>query len=275
MRSEVGPVFAKSLAVAVCGVALMAPPAMADVPGPIDPETGKIAGFTYGEEASTTYPGWMGTMPWTWTFSMQHIGYGPAAPVAGVPFYLHANAAIVSPDAVGDLMITIDQDAGGLPLRYAPSSAMPIKCYYTQFDTVMKVSETPCRDSITVESGQILVSKLEPLSPGFGLSVLLPVVVDRATTGNAAMTAMWAAPQVRLATPNVLATVPVTVAVNPNPPPVTNPVVTKPLPKKLRKYTKVRSLTPKVCKVKNRKVVVLKSGVCKLKGGKVVVKKRY
>ncbi len=37
----------------------------------------------------------------------------------------------------------------------------------------------------------------------------------------------------------------------------------------------MRSLTPSVCKVKKRKVVVLKSGLCKLKGGKVVVKKRY
>ena len=207
---------------------------------------------------------------------MQHIGYGPTAPVAGVPFYLHANTSIVSPDAVGDVMITIDQDAGGLPLRYAPSAAMPVKCYYTQFDTLMKVSETSCRDSITVESGQILVSKLEPLSPGFGLSVLLPVVTDNATTGNAAMTSMWAAPQVHLSTSNVLAVVPVTVAANPNPPtqPVTKPLSEK-LPKKLRKYKKVRSLTPSVCKVKNRKVVVLKSGLCKLKGGRTVVKKRY
>lgn len=259
------------LAAGIAALALLAPtPAMADIPGPIDPETGKIAGLTYGEEATNSYPGWLGTFPWTWTFSMQHIGYGPSAPVAGTPFYLHANASIVSPDAVGDLMVTIDEDAGGLPLRYAPSAAMPIKCYYTQFDTVMKVSETPCRSSIVVESGQILVSKLEPLSPGFGFSVLVPVVTDKATTGNAAMTAMWAAPQVSLATPNVLATVPVTVAPNPNP-----PTVTKPLPKKLRKYTKVKSLTPKVCKVKNRKVVVLKSGVCKLKGGKKTVKVRY
>ena len=259
---------AKSLAVAVCGVALMAPgPAAAEVPGPIDPETGKIAGFTYGEEASNTYPGWLGTLPWTWTFSMQHIGYGPSAPVAGVPFYLHANTSIVSPDAVGDVMVTLDEDAGGLPVRYAPTASMPIKCYYTQFDTVMKVSETPCRSSVTVESGQILVSNLEPLSPGFGLSVLVPVVVDTGSTGTAAMTAMWAAPQVRLSTANVLATVPVSVA--------PAPTVTKPLPKKLRKYTKIRSLTPKVCKVKSRKVVVLKHGTCKLKGGKVVVKKRY
>ena len=64
-----------------------------------------------------------------------------------------------------------------------------------------------------------------------------------------------------------LATVPVTVPAA--------PTVTKPLPKKLRKYTKVKSLTPKVCTVKNRKVIVKKSGLCKLKGGKVVVKKRY
>ncbi|MCU0296260.1 MAG: hypothetical protein MUD05_09440 [Candidatus Nanopelagicales bacterium] len=242
------------------------------VPGPINPEDGKIAGFVYGEEASNSYPGWLGTFPSTWTYSQQHIGY-PGTATAGKQFYLHANTALVSPDAVGDVMVTIDEDAGGLPLRYAPTADMPIKCYYTQFDTVMKVSETPCRSSVVVESGQILVSKLEPLSPGFGFSVLVPVVTDKATSGTAAMTAMWAAPQVHLATPNVLATVPVTVAANPDPPAPTT--ITKPLPKKLRKYPKVKSLTPKVCKVKNRKVVVLKSGVCKLKGGKVVVKKRY
>lgn len=266
--------FAKSLAVAVCGLALMAPaPAAAEVPGPIDPETGKIAGFTYGEDESNSYPGWLGSIPWLWTFSMQHIGFGPSAPVAGVPFYLHANTSIVSPDAVGNVMVTIDEDAGGLPLRYAPSASMPTKCYYTQFGTLMTVSETPCRSSVTVESGQILVSKLEPLSPGFGLSVLVPVVVDEQTAGTAAMTAMWATPQVALSTPNVLATVPVTVGAAP-PPPATQRLI-KPLPKKLRKFTKIRSLTPKVCKVKKRKVVVLKSGVCKLKGGKVVVKKRY
>lgn len=240
--------------------------APATVPGPINPEDGKIAGFTYGQEASNTYPGWLGTFPWTWTFSMQHIGY-PGNAVAGTPFYLHANSSIVSPDAVGDLMVTIDEDAGGLPLRYAPTAEMPARCYYTQFDTVMRVSETPCRSSIVVESGQILVSKLEPLSPGFGFSVLVPVATDKATSGTAAMTATWATPQVTLSTLKVLATVPVTVA--------PAPTVTKPLPKKLRKFTKIRSLTPKVCTVKNRKVVVKKSGLCKLKGGKVVVKKRY
>ncbi len=239
--------------------------APAAAPGPISPEDGKIAGFSYGEEAYNTYPGWLGSFPWTWNFSQQHIGY-PGTAQAGQPFYLHANTALVSPDAVGDVMITIDEDAG-MPLRYAPSAEMPLKCYYTQFDTVMNISETACRSSVTVESGQILVTKLEPLSPGFGLSVLVPVVTDKATTGTAAMTAMWAAPQVRLSTPNVLATVPVTV--------VPAPTVTKPLPKKLRKYKTVKSLTPKVCTVKNRKVVVRKSGLCKLKAGKVVVKKRY
>lgn len=244
----------------------------ATVPGPINPEDGKIAGFTYGEEAYNSYPGWLGSFPWTWNFSQQHIGY-PGTAQAGQPFYLHANTALVSPDAVGDVMITIDEDAGGLPLRYAPTADMPMKCYYTQFDTVMKVSETPCRSSVVVESGQILVSKLEPLSPGFGLSVLVPVVTDQATSGTAAMTAMWAAPQVTLGTPNVLATVPVTVAANPNPPAPTT--ITKPLPKKLRKYTKIKSLTPKICTVKNRKVIVKKSGLCKLKAGKIVVKKRY
>ena len=49
---------ATELAVGVAALAMLAPtPAAADVPGPIDPETGKIAGFTYGEEANNTYPG--------------------------------------------------------------------------------------------------------------------------------------------------------------------------------------------------------------------------
>lgn len=261
--------------VAVAVLALLAPPpAFGAVPGPIDPETGKIPGFTYGTEASNTYPGWSGTMPWVWTFSMQHIGYGPGSPVANAPFYLHAHSAIVSPDAVGDLLVTIDEDAGGLPLRYAPSADMPLKCYYVQFDEVMRAWETPCRDSVTVESGQFVVSRGEPLSPGFGLSVLMPVVVDHQTSGNAAMTAMWAAPQVRLSNANVPASVAVTVGADPNPAPTV-----KSMPKVLRKYPQVKSLTPAVCKVANRKVVVSKSGLCKLKGvrnGKSrVVKVRY
>lgn len=255
----------RSFAVAITALALLAPtPALAEAPGPIEPETGKIAGFTYGLEASNSYSGWMGSWPWIWTFSMEHIGY-QGTPVAGRPFYLHAHTAIVSPDAVGDVMVTIDEDAGGLPLRYAPSAAMPARCYYVQFDPAQQVSETPCRDAITVESGQILVSKLEPLSPGFGFSVLVPVVTGAPTSGTAAMTAMWATPQVTLTNPNLLATVPLTVA----------PTPTRALPKALRKYPKVRSLTPSVCKVKNRRVLVLNSGVCKLKAGKKVVKVRF
>lgn len=258
------------IAAAVVALAVFAPaaPVIAAVPGPINPDDGKIAGFTYGAEEANTYPGWMGSFPWQWTFSQEHLGYG-GTPMAGVPFYLHAHAAIVSPDAVGDLVITIDQDAG-VPLRYAPSADMPAKCYYVQFGDVKSVSETPCRDAIVVESGQILVSRLEPLSPGFGLSVLLPVVADSAGSGAAAMTAMWAAPDVRLSVPNVLASVPLTVAANPNP-----PVTTRSLPKALRKYPKVKSLTPKVCAVKHHKVVVKKSGLCKLKGGRKIVKVRY
>ncbi len=243
-------------AVAVLALTLVASPAVAAVPGPIDPEDGKIAGFTYGDEAYNSY---LGSGWWIWTFSAQHIGV-QAGPVAGKPFYLHANASVVSPDAVGSVMIAIDQDAGGLPLRYAPSASMPLKCYYTQFDPVMSVSETPCRSSVVVESGQILVTKLEPLSPGFGLSVLVPVVADSASSGTAAMTAMWAAPQVSLNTDNVLATVPVTVA--------KAPVVTKPIPKSLRNYGKVKSLTPAVCTVKKHKVVFKSAGVCKVRGTK-------
>ncbi len=256
----------KAIAIAA-GLCLFAGPAAAAVPGPINPEDGKIAGFTYGAEESNSYLGWSGMTSWIWTFSMQHIGVS-GSPAAGVPFYIHAHTAIVSPDKVGDVMVTIDQDAGGLPLRYAPSAAMPAVCYYVQFDPVQVVAPTPCRDSITVESGQILVSKLEPLSPGFGFSVLLPVVVDAPTSGNAAMTAMWAT-GVRLNNQNVMASVPVTVG----------PAPTKPLPKALRSYPKVKTLTPKVCSVQKHKVVVKKPGLCKLKGTKKgkskIVKVRY
>jgi hypothetical protein len=252
---------------AECAVIAALTLAPAAAPGPINPEDGKIAGFTYGEEAYNTYPGWLGSFPWTWNFSQQHIGY-PGTAQAGQPFYLHANTALVSPDAVGDVMITIDEDAG-MPLRYAPSAEMPLKCYYTQFDTVMNVSETACRGSVTVESGQILVTKLEPISPqASGSACSLPVVTDqgrhRHRRDDRHVGRSAGAPQ-QLRTSS-------------RPSPSRShaaPTVTKPLPKKLRKYKTVKSLTPKVCTVKNRKVVVKKSGLCKLKGGKVVVKKRY
>lgn len=94
-------------------------------------------------------------------------------------------------------------------------------------------------------------------------------MTDDPTTGTAAMTAMWATTDVTLNNNNVLATVPITVVAGPAPTPTTNPTqTTRPLPKRLRKAKKVHSLTPAVCKVKERKVVVLKSGVCKLKGKK-------
>ena len=74
---------AKSLAAAVCGVALLAPgPAVADTV-PVDPETGKISGFTYGQDAYNSYVSWSG---WIYSFSAQHIGYGPGTPKAAVPF---------------------------------------------------------------------------------------------------------------------------------------------------------------------------------------------
>ncbi len=264
--------YAKSLAVAVCGLALMAPgPAAADAV-PVDPATGKIAGFTYGEDESNSYVSWSGGFLWTWFFSSQHIGVGPS-PRAGVPFYLHAHTSVIAPhDVTGNVLLTVDQDAGGLPLRYAPSASMPLRCSRSQFDPVQSVTAIEC-PTVTQESGQFVVSKLEPLVPGFAVDIEIPVVADSPTSGTAAMTAMWATMDVTLSNNNVLATVPVTVGAAPTPP-VTQPVI-KPLPKKLRKFTKVRSLTPKVCKVQKRKVVVLKSGVCKLKGGKVVVKKRY
>ncbi len=256
----------KAIAIAA-GLCLFAGPAAAAVPGPINPEDGKIAGFTYGEDAYNSYTSWSGGMIWIWQFSAQHIGY-QGAPAAGVPFYLHAHTAVIAPHSVtGNVLITIDQDAGGMPLRYSPSAAMPTRCYLTQFDPVVGVSDRPCRANITVESGQFVVSNLEPLVPGFGFDVLLPVVSDQ-TTGTAAMTAMWASEDVGLNIDNVMASVPVTVGAS-----------TWTMPKKLRSYSKVKSLTPTVCAVQKHKVVVKKSGLCKLKGTKKgkskIVKVRY
>lgn len=254
------------IAAAAVALALFGPGASAAAAAPSpDPESGKVAGFTYGADEYNSYNAWSGGMLWIWQFSSQHIGYG-GTPVAGQPFYLHAHTAIIGGyDVTGNVLMTVDQDAGSLPLRYTPTAAMPLTCYRTQFDPVQAVSPAACRATVTVESGQFLVSNLEPLVTGFGFDVLLPVTSDAATSGNAAMTAMWATEDVTLSIPNVMATVPVTVGAPP----------TKPLPKALRKYPKVKSLTPKVCTVKNHKVVVVKSGLCKLKGGKKIVKVRY
>jgi hypothetical protein len=257
----------------------MAPSAAVADAVPVDTETGKVAGFTYREAAYNSYVSWSG---WIYSFSTRHIGYGPGTPQAGVPFCAHAHTAVIAPAATGSVLLTVDQDAGGLPRRYAPSASMPMPCSLSQFDPVQSVTAIEC-PTAKQESGQFVVSRLEPLVPGFAVDIQLPVVADSPTTGTAAVTAMWVSQDVTLSNNNVLATVPVTVGAAPpgtqpppntQPPPVTQPV-TKPLPKKLREYTKVCSLTPSVCKVKKRKVVVLKSGLCKLKGGKVVVKKRY
>ncbi|MEZ5185005.1 MAG: hypothetical protein R2720_04615 [Candidatus Nanopelagicales bacterium] len=267
--------FTKSAIVASCALALLAPaPAVwagsdsTATTSSVDPATGKIAGYTYGKSEVNSYPTWSGGFIWTWFFSSQHIGYGPGTPVAGVPFYLHAHTSVIAPHSVtGNVLVTIDQDAGGLPLRYAPSASMPTRCSRTQFDPVQASVEIPCPASVKVENGQFVVSNLEPLVPGFGLDIEFPVVVDNATSGTAAMTAMWATTDVSLSNDNVLATVPVTVAVNPNPP--TNPVLkTKSLPKKMRKAKKVHSTTPKTCTVKKKKVVFHKHKVCKVVGKK-------
>jgi hypothetical protein len=254
--------FGKSLIVAASLLALLAPAAQAET---VNPETGKIDGYTYGTSEVNSYTAWSGGMLWIWFFSSQHIGVSPA-PVAGVPFYLHAHTAVTAPhDVTGNVLMTIDQDAGGLPLRYAPTSTMPMRCYRAQFDPVQSSAPIPCPD-VKLESGSYVVSKLEPLVPGFGIDILLPVVVDSPTSGTAAMTAMWAATQVMLNNKNVVTTVPVIIAANPNPP--TNPPVTKKLPSKLRKAKKVHSTTPKVCKVHKSTVVFKKKGVCKLVGKK-------
>lgn len=264
----------------VVSLALLAggAPAMGDTP---DPATGKIAGYTYGESAYNSYTSWSGGFLWIWQFSSQHIGVAPN-PVAGSAFYLHAHTAIIAPHNVtGNVLLTIDQDAGGLPLRVAPTASMPLVCSRTQFDPIVATSPATCRATVSLESGQYVVSNLEPLVPGFAFDVLVPVVVDSAATGTAAMTAMWASPDVTLSINNVMASVPVTVAaapVTPTPTPTpTTPTTpsTKPLPKKLRKYKKVRSLTPAVCTVANRRVVIHSHGLCKLKARKIVVKKYW
>lgn len=241
----------------IAALALIPAPAVADIP---DPDTGKIAGYTYGSEAYNSYTAWSGGMPWIWQFSAQHIGVSPT-PVAGQTFYLHVHTAMISPHSVtGDVLLVLDQDAGGLPLRYAPTAAMPLVCSRGQFDPILATSAATCPASVSVASGQFVVSNLEPLVPGFGFDVLVPVAVDQAAVGTAAMTAMWAT-SISVNTPNVLATVPVTVGAAAQP-------VTKPIPKKLRKYKKVKSLTPAVCKVQGRTVVKVADGICRLKGTK-------
>ncbi len=250
--------FGKSLAL-VLAVGLLAPaPALADSP---DPTTGKIAGYTYGADAYNSYVSWGGSSMQFWWFSAQHLGVAPGAQ-AGTPFYLHAHTAVLAPHSVtGNVLITIDQDAGGLPLRVAPTASMPLVCSLAQFDPVVATSSVPCRASVTLESGQYVVTNLEPLVPGFAFDVLVPVVVDTAATGNAAMTAMWATTDVTLSTNNVMASVPVTVGAAP-------PPVTRSLPKGLRKYKKVKSLTPAVCTMSGRTVLKVGSGTCSLKGTK-------
>lgn len=259
----------------VVSVALLAggAPALGDTP---DPATGKIAGYTYGADAYNSYTAWSGGMPWIWQFSAQHIGVAPGAQ-AGSAFYLHAHTAVIAPHAVtGNVLITIDQDAGGLPLRVAPTASMPLTCSRTQFDPVVGTTSVPCRATVSLESGRYVVSNLEPLVPGFAFDVLVPVVVDSATSGTAAMTAMWASQDVTLNINNVMASVPVTAATAPASTPTPTPqTITKPLPKKLRKYKKVRSLTPAVCTVSGRRVVIHAHGLCKLKARKVVVKKSW
>lgn len=266
--------FGNSLTVLVAALALLPGPARADTP---DPATGKIAGYTYGADAYNSYTAWSGGFPWIWQFSAQHIGVSPS-PMSGQPFYLHAHTAVIAPhDVTGNVLITIEQDAGALPLRVVPTQAMPVVCSRTQFDPVVGTTPTPCRASVSLESGSYVVSNLEPLVPGFAFDVLVPVAVDAASSGTAAMTAKWASPDVTLNVNNVMASVPVTVAVAPVAPmPTPTPqATTKAIPKKLRKYKKVRSLTPSVCTVSGRRVVIHSHGVCKLKAGKVVVKRHW
>lgn len=278
--------FLKSATVATgttLAVLLLPPTALASdgnhtVASAPDPVSGQIPGFTYGESKGNWYHTG-GYFPTVWPYSVQQIGVGPN-PAAGVPFYLHARTRVIldpNERVAATVQLTIDQDAGGLSLRYAPTASMPLRCSRTQFRLAQAPVEIPC-PAISVENGQFTVSNPEPLNPDYSLDVEFPVVVNDPTTGTAAMTARWTTGDVTLSEENVHVTVPVTVAANPNPP--SNPSLkTKPLPKKLRTAKKVHSTTPKTCSVKKNKVVFRKKGLCKLTGNKhghtVKAKVRY
>ena len=135
---------------------------------PVVDESGKIPGYTYGEDVSNFYTYWSGGWLWRYTFAMHHIGFSPATPVAGIPFYLHAHAALVAAhDRTGDVLIAIDQDAGGLPIRVVTSPAMPLRCSRGQFYPERQANvEIPCRPTVVQENGYLVVSQLEPLVPG-------------------------------------------------------------------------------------------------------------
>ena len=121
---------------------------------------------------------------------------------------------------------------------------MPLACSRTQFDPVVATTSVPCRATVSLESGQYVVSGLEPLVPGFAFDVLVPVILDNAATGTAAMTAMWASPDVTLSINerDGQRADRVRCAGDARHPPTPSPQeMTKPLPKKLRKFKKVRS----------------------------------
>lgn len=286
MNRSAAAIFPLALILPVSPLAATSEQQVAPASTEVDPSTGTIPGYTYGKTEYNHYSTWSGGFLMQWAFAAHHVGYSPAAPVAGTAFYLHAHTAVVSPHALtADVLITVDADAGGLPLRIAPTASMPLRCTRQQFDPVGgPATEVPCRDTVSVESGQMVVSRLEPLVPGFSFDVLIPVVADKAGSGTTAMTAMWAVPDVSLDNKNVTAAVPVTVVAapvgTPSSPPPTAPAPTttppparvRPLPKVLRKYTRVRSRTPKICTVRKksgkRVVVFRKQGLCKLRASK-------
>jgi hypothetical protein len=184
----------------------------------VDPETGKVAGVTYGRDEANRYSTWSGTFLMTWTFALQHIGVGPGTPQAGAPFSVHAPTGVVAPHTVsGKVLLTVDRDAGGLPLRYRPGADLLMRCSLAQFDPVKTVTAIDC-PTVTQESGQFVVSTLEPLVPGFALDVQLPRRGRQPHLGHHAMTAMWATTDVGPTLDTILATVPVTVAPAPAPP---------------------------------------------------------
>ena len=226
--------FLKSATVAastILAVLIPAPGALAsDDYRAVDPESGRIASFTYGESKGNWYHTG-GYFPTVWPYSCNKLGAGPN-PTAGVPFYLHARSRVIldpNERVAATVQFAIDQNAGGLTLRYAPSATMPMQCSRTQYRLPEAPVEIAC-PAVSVENGQFIVSKAEP-STRTTRWMLFPVVVDKAASGTAAMTARWVTGDVTLSVENVEPRSRWTIAANPKP-----TVTTKPVPKKLRKH---------------------------------------
>ena len=158
----------------------------------------------------------VGGMIWIWFFASQHIGVSPA-PVAGVPFYLHAHTAVIAPRRRHR-----ERARDHRPGRRRSAVAVCAECGHADAlqpqpvrpGAVDRRSLPRCQPGKRQLRRELTGSTGSRVRPGHRV----PVVVDSPTSGTAAMTAMWATTDVGLSNNNVLATVPVTVAANPNPP---------------------------------------------------------